>query len=533
MTVWAASAPAQPPVTRDAAPAPSLAAVLAAAGTRVALLALGWLVLVRTDSPVRTAVTVAALAFPYALVRPLAAGWIVTTGPRRLAIGADLAATVVFAAVAVLSQHGTAVLVILAAVAGVLRAVGDQSHASIVTPPADPGAQARPAVPMPVALACGVAAGAVVGWLGVVSVVWLAALAFAISAAITIWQTPKLAPSATPQAAANADTARLALVGDLVTQELRTFRPVRLRRVSLRSAVTAAVVDAATQAGAFGLVVLWVREVVRDPATLGFIGGAFVVGAFAGGVVVQMRQRALLTCAGIGAGLAAAVAPGMITQGVPVIAVPIGVAAFLAGAVFSTGAPIREVIVDYAGNPQEQLVSETLSAVLAYLLSPFAVLLGAVAVERLPAVGGLLVAGALYLVGVGVPMLSRPVQQAAGAGPAGPTQVLAPAHARYTGVTTWIAVTLVYTDGAWTVEVERKGGPVGGTHEVRPTDALRAVDLLDVPGVREEIEKAITDDQARAEQEAQRLRDELGGVGAKLTAINEMVELSDLWHTTR
>ena len=70
MTVWAGSAAAQPPVARDAAPAPSIAAVLAAAGTRTALLAIAWLVLVRTDSAPRTALAVAALAIPYAAVRP-------------------------------------------------------------------------------------------------------------------------------------------------------------------------------------------------------------------------------------------------------------------------------------------------------------------------------------------------------------------------------------------------------------------------------------------------------------------------------
>jgi hypothetical protein len=529
MTVWAGSAPVQPPVAHDAAPGPSLAAVLAAAGTRVALLAVGWLVLVRTDSPVRTVVAVAALAFPYALVRPLAAGWIVVTGPRRLATGADLAATVVFAALAVLYQYGTTVLVVLAVVAGVLRGVGDQSHASIVTPPPEPDTEPRPTVPMPVSLVCGVTAGAVVGWVGVVSVVWLAALAFASSAAITIWQTPKLAPATSP----SAETARLALVGDLVTQELRTYRPVWLRRVSLRSAVNAAVIDGATQAGAFGLVVLWVRDVVRDQTTLGFVGGAFVVGAFAGSIAGQMRQRALLTCAGIGAGLAVAVAPGMVTSRVPLMTVPIALAAFVAGAVFTTSVPVREVVVDYPGNRPEQLISETFSSVFAYLLAPFAVLLMAVLYEGWSAVGGLLAAGLLYLVGVGLPMVSRPERPAEAAGASEPAQALEPTHPRYGGVTTWIAVTLVYTDGAWTVEVERKNGVSEGTHDVRPTDALRAIDLLDVPGVREEVEKAITDDQIRAEKEAQRLRDELGGVGAKLTAINEMVELSDLWHTPR
>ncbi|HKD97928.1 MAG TPA: hypothetical protein VKB69_10045, partial [Micromonosporaceae bacterium] len=454
--------------------------------------------------------------------------WVVVTGPRRLATGADLAATVVFATLAILYQHGTALLVVLAVIAGVLRAVGDQSHASIITPPPEPGADPQPPVPVPVALVCGVAAGAVVGWLDVVSVVWLAALAFAISAAITIWQTPRLAPALS----ASAESARLAVVGDLVTQELRTYRPVRLRRVSLRSAAIAAVVDAATQAGAFGLVALWVRDVVQDPATLGFVGGAFVVGAFAGSVAGQMRQRALITCAAIGAGFALAVAPGMVTSNVPVMVVPIALAAFVAGAVFTTSVPVREVVVGYPGGSPEQLISETLSSVLAYLLAPFAVLLAAVVYENWTRVGGLLTAGLLYLVGVGVPMLTRPERPAGAAGPDEPTKALEPTHPRYAGITTWIAVTLVYTDGAWTVEVEHKDGVKEGTHDVRPADALRAIDLLDVPGVREEVEKAITDDQARAEKEAQRLRDELGGVGAKLTAINEMVELSDLWHTT-
>lgn len=526
MTVWAASVPAQPPVSRDPAPAPGVAAVLAATGTRVALLAVGWLVLARTDSAVRTAIVVAAMAFPYALVRPLAAGWIAVTGPRRLATGADLAATVVFAAVAGLYQHGTALPATLAVIAGVLRAVGDQSHASVVPPLPDPDADPRPAVPMPVALVGGVAAGAVVSWLGVVSVVWLAALAFAVSAAITIWQAPKLVPAPTP----GVESARLALVGDLVTQELRTYRPARLRRVGVRGAATAAVVEAAALAGAFGLVALWVRDVVRDPATLGFVGGAFVVGAFAGAATGQMRSRALLTCAGMGAGFGLAVAPGMIISHAPVMTVPIALASFVAGAVLTTGVPVREVVV-FAAGPAERTVSELVASVFAYLLAPFAVLLAAAVFEHWSSAVGLLAAGGLYLAGVGVPMLgvrSGP----AGAGAGGPTtKALEPANPRYAGATTWVAVTLVYTDGAWTVEVERKDGAVEGTHGVRPADALRALELLDVPGVREEVEKAIIDDRAQAEKEAQRLRDELGGVGAKLTAINEMVELSDLWHT--
>ncbi len=534
MTVWAGSAAAQPPIARDAAPAPSLAAVLAAAGTRVALLALAWLVLVRTDSALRTALAVAALAIPYAVVRPLAAAWIVTTGPRRLAAGADVASTAVFAVEAILYQHGTLLLMLLAVIAGVLRGVGDQSHASIIALPADPSGDPQSPVPMPVAVAGGVLAGAAVGFLDMVSVVWLAALAFAVSAAITIWQSPKLAPTLSAQATASVDNARLAIVGDLVTQELQTYRPVRLRRVSMRSAINAAVIDAATLAGAFGLVALWVRDVLRVPGLFGFVGGAFVVGAFAGSLASQMRQRAFLICVGIGVGFAVAVTPGMISQHVPVLLVSLMLAAFVAGAVFTTSAPIREVVVDYAGNPQEQLISETVSSVMAYLLAPFALLLGAVVVAQLHGAVGLLAAGLLYLLGVGVPMMGRPVRPSGspGVGVATPEEPDAvPAAARYTGVSTWIAVTLVYNDGAWTVEVERKNGPREPSHEVRATDALRAIDLLDVPGIREEIEKAITDDQTRAEKEAQRLRDELGGVGAKLTAINEMVELSDLWHT--
>ena len=81
------------------------------------------------------------------------------------------------------------------------------------------------------------------------------------------------------------------------------------------------------------------------------------------------------------------------------------------------------------------------------------------------------------------------------------------------------------------VEVERKEGVAAGGHDVKSIDALRAIEVLDLPGLREELESAIEDDQKRAEQETQRLKDELGGVDDRLSAIREMVEWSEMWRT--
>lgn len=528
MTVPSGTAWQTPMPYHEPGRARTFSAVFASVGTRVALLAIGWLVLNRTNSAVDTAIAVAGLAFPYAVMRLFAGGWITGIGPRRVAAFTDLASTVTFVGIAALYQHRTLLLIALAAVAGVLRGLADESRALVEASEDDTDERANRGIHPLVLAAGGVACGAVVAWLGVVSVVWLAALSFALCAAIAVWQSPRLmAPIPVSTSTPPGEPSREALVGDLVTQEIRIYRPVRGRGVSLNGALTGAFVDFAAQAGALSLVLLWVRYVLHAPNALSLVGGAFVVGTFAGCAGVTMRDRAIVGYIAVAAGFAAGSIPGVLALQLPGMAWPIALISFIAGSAVPSGLITRDIRVDYTGTPQERVVNDNVSAAMAYVAIPVGIALGAGIVLRLGSIAGLLAGGTLYLLAVGIPMVSRPPASA----DAGTDNRLVTTPVRYAGVATWIAVTLTYADGEWMVDVARKNG-AGDPHAVKPTDALRAVEILDVPGVREEIELAIAADQTRAELEAQRLRDELGDLGVKLSAINEMVELSELWKST-
>lgn len=82
-----------------------------------------------------------------------------------------------------------------------------------------------------------------------------------------------------------------------------------------------------------------------------------------------------------------------------------------------------------------------------------------------------------------------------------------------------LTVTLAYADGEWTVAATQGTKPLAKPYLVRPSEALKMVGMLDVPGVHEAVEHILAAERADAEQQAQRLRAELAEVEAKLAEL--------------
>ena len=82
-----------------------------------------------------------------------------------------------------------------------------------------------------------------------------------------------------------------------------------------------------------------------------------------------------------------------------------------------------------------------------------------------------------------------------------------------------LTVTLTYTDREWMVAATQGSKTLAKPYVIRPTDALRMVALLDVPGVHEAVEAIIAAERAEAEGRAQRLRDELAEIEARLSEL--------------
>ena len=68
---------------------------------------------------------------------------------------------------------------------------------------------------------------------------------------------------------------------------------------------------------------------------------------------------------------------------------------------------------------------------------------------------------------------------------------------------------------------------LGSRHLVKSAEALNMLALLDVPGVHDSVEKALAVDQTEAARQAERMRNELSELEAKLAGLTEMVEITE------
>ena len=85
-----------------------------------------------------------------------------------------------------------------------------------------------------------------------------------------------------------------------------------------------------------------------------------------------------------------------------------------------------------------------------------------------------------------------------------------------------LTVTLAYTDGEWTVAATQGTRSLAKPYVIKPAEALKMVALLDVPGVQEAVEQIVAAERAVAQEQAERLRNQLAEVEAKLAELGEL-----------
>ncbi|MEU4222518.1 hypothetical protein [Actinoplanes sp. NPDC026623] len=84
-----------------------------------------------------------------------------------------------------------------------------------------------------------------------------------------------------------------------------------------------------------------------------------------------------------------------------------------------------------------------------------------------------------------------------------------------------LTVTLAYTDGEWTIAANQGTKALAKPYVVKPSEAMRMVQLVDVPGVQEAVELIVSAERAEAEQQAERLRAELAEIEARLAELRD------------
>jgi hypothetical protein len=82
-----------------------------------------------------------------------------------------------------------------------------------------------------------------------------------------------------------------------------------------------------------------------------------------------------------------------------------------------------------------------------------------------------------------------------------------------------LTVTLSYADREWTIAATMGAKTLAKPYVIRPTDALRLVALVDVPGVHEAVENIMVAERAEAEGRAARLRTELAEIESRLAEL--------------
>jgi hypothetical protein len=127
------------------------------------------------------------------------------------------------------------------------------------------------------------------------------------------------------------------------------------------------------------------------------------------------------------------------------------------------------------------------------------------------------------------PAQPRPAPPAAKAAPApapAPAQSLngaepapRPAKAAKVKPPASLTVTLAYAEREWTVAASMGSRTLAKPYVIKPTDALRMVALIDVPGVHEAVESIIEAERVEAETRASRLRAELADIESRLAEL--------------
>ncbi|MFI7545438.1 hypothetical protein [Actinoplanes sp. NPDC049599] len=107
------------------------------------------------------------------------------------------------------------------------------------------------------------------------------------------------------------------------------------------------------------------------------------------------------------------------------------------------------------------------------------------------------------------------------AAPPAPAPRKAPAKAARPKPPPGLTVTLAYTDGEWTIAANQGSKALAKPYVVKPSEAMKIVQLVDVPGVQEAVEQIVSVERAEVEQQAERLRAELAEIEARLAELRD------------
>jgi MFS family permease len=379
------------------------AEVVATLGSRVAAFAVPWLVLVTTGSPAKMGVVAAGEALPFVLSSVLGAPLIDRFGLNRTILVTMAGSAAMTAAVAVGYQAGIPVLTAIVAVNGALRGVGDRARALLLRPAVR---TARVALARFTAIYDGIGklstligapvGGVLIAVLGAPGVLWAHATSVGAAAVIMTMQARR-APAPAIQ---RAPEGYLAALGG-------GFRHMWRDRLLAGMAVMTLLTNACNAATGAVFVPLWVNEVLRSPAGLGVISGAFALGALAGNVAFTALATRLPRYLTLTIGYLVGGSPRFLVLAFSDRLPTVLVVSFLCGVAISAINPIIGVMLYQRVPPELQARVFGVSAALSYGGVPAGSLVAGWTTEQFGFTRAVVLAAGLYFSATLIPVVGH------------------------------------------------------------------------------------------------------------------------------
>ncbi|MBM7517318.1 MFS transporter [Nocardioides nitrophenolicus] len=380
------------------------------AGTRLAQIAVPWLVLTTTGSATSTGLVAFAGLLPLVLAQALCGPWIDRAGARRVAIGFDLASALAVAAVPLAYAAGRLslpLLVVLVALTGLLRGPSEAARHALVPAlvryvelPTERVTGLVGTTDRLSALVGAAVGGGLVAALGPAPALLVDAGSFLVCALVLAWSTRRL------DAGAGRGPGRPSRRSSYLAELRGGWLILRRDPVLLGMMAMVAVTNLLDQGYSSVMLPVWADDVGGGPAAIGLLGACMGGAALAGSVLATWRAERLPRFRTYVVGYLLAGAPRWV---VLAVGAPLWLVA-LVHVVTGLGAGfINPVLgaVQFERIPEEAMGRvSALSLAASWSLMPLGGLLAGLAVTGTGLSTGLLLFGLAYLAATMAPLLS-------------------------------------------------------------------------------------------------------------------------------
>ncbi|MPZ82089.1 MAG: MFS transporter [Actinophytocola sp.] len=391
-----------------------VADVISVLGSRVSMLAIPWLVLVTTGSATKMGLVAGAEMLPYVVSGVLAAPLADRFGIRRTTIVTDAASALAMAGIAAAPQLGFGWLLVLVAIAGATRGLGDRVKHVMLRPLAEEAGikvirvtSAYEGFSRTAMLLGSAAGGLLIAWVGPLGAIWVDAASFAVCAFVVATLVTLPEDAFPKQAPETRESYVVALRGG--------FRILWNDRLLPSMIVMLFALNMFNQASIAVFIPIWVAEVIHSPEALGLLLGTFAAGAVLGSIVFTAIAPKLPMYQTFMLGALLGGAPRLLVLGLTHELVLVCTVAFLSGLAMAAVNPVIGAMLYERVPPELQTRAFGVCTAITFTGIPIGGVLGGLAVAGFGLNPAILVAGTLCLVMTAAPWLwsrsRRPVTE--------------------------------------------------------------------------------------------------------------------------